>query len=77
MRWMGHVARMGKGEAFIGFWWENLRKTYHIHTRRKLEDNIKMNLQKVGCGGINWIELVQDIDRWRALVNVIMNLRVP
>jgi len=45
--------------------------------RHRWEDNIKMDLQEVGCGGMNWIELAQDRDRWRALVNVIMNLRVP
>ena len=43
---------------------------------RRWEDNIKKDLQEVGCGGMDWIDLVQDRDRWRALVNAIMNLRV-
>jgi len=45
--------------------------------RRRWEDNIKMDFQEVGCGGMNWIELAQDRDRWRSLVNAVMNLRVP
>jgi hypothetical protein len=44
--------------------------------RHRWEDNIRMDLQEVGCGGMDWIGLVQDTDRWRALVNVVMNLRV-
>ena len=45
--------------------------------RRRWEDNIKMYLQEVGGGGMDWIELAQDWNRWRALVTVVMNLRVP
>jgi hypothetical protein len=44
--------------------------------RRRWEDNIKMDCQEVGCGGVDWIELVQDRDRWRALVNAVMDFRV-
>jgi hypothetical protein len=40
------------------------------------EDNIRMDLRKMGCGGMDWIDLAQDRDRWRALVNTVMNLRV-
>jgi hypothetical protein len=46
-------------------------------SRHRWEDNNKMDLQEVGCGDMNWIELAQDRDRWRALVIVVMNLQVP
>ena len=45
--------------------------------RRRWEDNIKMAPQKVGCGGMDWIELAQNRDRWRTLVNAVTNFRVP
>ena len=45
--------------------------------RRRWEDNSKMDLQEVECGGMEWIDLAQDKDNWRALVNAVMNLRVP
>ena len=45
--------------------------------RRRWEDNIKMDIQEVGCVGMDWISLAQDRDRWQALVNAVMNLRVP
>jgi hypothetical protein len=45
--------------------------------KRRWEDNIKMDLQEVGCGSMDWIELAHGCDRWRALVNAIMNFRVP
>jgi len=45
--------------------------------RRRWEDNNKMDLQELGCGVMDWIELAEDRNRWRALVNAAMNLRVP
>ena len=45
--------------------------------RRRWVDNIKMDLQEVGCGGMDWIELAQDGDRWRALVNAVKNFGIP
>jgi len=78
MIWAGHVARMGRGEAYTGFWWGNLRERDHFRRPRHTWDSsIKMDLQEVGCGGIDWIELAQDRDRWRVLVTAIMNLWVP
>ena len=56
----------------------NLRERDHLKKpKRRWEDNMKMDLKEVGCGGIDWIELAQDSDRWRALVSAVMNIRVP
>jgi len=45
--------------------------------RRRWDNDIRMDLQEVECGGMDWIDLAQDMDRWQALVNAIMNLQVP
>jgi len=74
MRWAGHVERMGRGEAYTEFWWgKNEGKRSLGRPRRRWEDNIKMDLHEVGCGGMDWIELAQDRDGWRAVVNAVMN----
>ena len=78
MRSAGHVARMGKRRGvyrvLVG---KPEGKRPLGRPRRRWEDNIKMDLQEVGCGVVDWIELAQDRDRWRSLVNAVMNLRVP
>jgi hypothetical protein len=74
MRWAGHVARIRNGVR--GLVWKPEGKRPLGRPRRRLEDNIKMDLQEVGGWSMELIELVQDTDRWRALVNVVMNLRV-
>jgi len=53
------------------------RKRQLGRPRLRWADNIKMDLQEVGFGGMDWIDLAQDGDRWRALVNAVMNIRVP
>jgi hypothetical protein len=77
MRWVGHVARMGekRGAHRILVGRPEGRRLLGRH-RRRWKDNIKMDLQEVGWG-TDWIELAQDRDRSRALVNAVMNLRVP
>jgi hypothetical protein len=65
---------MGERRVLVG---KPEGKTPLGRPRCRWEDNIKMNLQEVDCGDIEWIDLAQDRDIWRALVNVVMNLRVP
>ena len=78
MRWVGHVARMGERRGvyrvLVG---KRENKSPLGRPRHRWEDNIKMDLQEVGCGDMVWIDLAQDRDRWRALVNAVMNLWVP
>jgi len=77
MRWAGHVRRMVEGRGvhrvLVG---KPEGKRPLERSRLRWEDNIKMDLREVGVGG-DWMELAQDKDRWRALVNTVMNLRIP
>ena len=78
MRWAGHVARMaedrGVHRVLLG---KPEGKRPLGRPRRKLENNIKMELQEVGGGRGDWMELAQDRDGWRALVGTVRNFRVP
>ena len=76
MRWAGHVARTGRGiyRVLVG---KHEGKKLCLRPRRRWEDNIKMDLNEEGCGSMDWIELSQNRDIWVALVNAVMNLRVP
>jgi len=62
---------------FRGLVWKPEGKRPVGKPSRRWEDNIKTDLQELGCGGMDWVELAQDRDRWRAVVNVVMKLRVP
>ena len=78
MRWARHVVRMGEGRGvqrvLVG---KPEGKRPLGRPRRRWEDNIKIDLQEVGGGCGDWMELAQDRDRWRAFVNTVMSLRVP
>jgi hypothetical protein len=77
MIWAGHVAHMGeKRGAYRILAGRREGRRPLGRPRRRWEDNIKTDLQELGRG-IDWIELAQDRDRWRALVDAVMNLRVP
>jgi hypothetical protein len=78
MRWVGHIMRVGDGRGvYRVLRGKPERKSPLGRPRHRWEDNIKVDLQEVGYGVIDWMELVQDRDRWRALVNVVVNLWVP
>ena len=77
MRWVGHVARMGEERgAYRVLVGKPEGKRPLGRSRRRWVD-IRIDLQEVGCGYVDWIRLAQDRDRWRTLVNAVMNLRVP
>jgi hypothetical protein len=78
LRWAGRVERTGERRGVYSILVGNTERKRPLgRSRRKWEDNIKMDLQEVGCGVVDWIELAQDRDRWRARVNAVMKLRVP
>jgi len=78
MRWAGHVARMGEDRGvqrvLMG---KPERKRPLVRPIHRWEDNIKMDLQDVGGGRGDWMELAQDRNRWRALVGTVRDFRVP
>jgi len=75
MRWAGHVARMGEGRGvYRVLVWKPEGKRPMGRPRRRWEDNVTMDLQEVGGGCGDWMELAEDRDRWRALVSMVMNL---
>jgi len=78
MRWAGHVAHMGekRGIYRVLVGKPEGRRPLRRHKCR-WEDNIKMDIQEVGCGGIDWIKMAEDRDRWQALVNAVMKLQAP
>ena len=78
MRWAGHVADMGDEKGVYRFLLGKPEGRRQLgRSRRRWVDNIRTDLQELGCGYMDWIGLAQDRDRWRTLVNAVMNLRVP
>jgi hypothetical protein len=78
MRWAGHVARIGeKRTAYRILVGKPEGKRPLGRARRRWVDNIKIDLSEIESDGVNWIDMAQDRDQWRALVNMVMSLRVP
>ena len=77
MRWAGYVARMSEERGSWVLVGKPEGKRPLGRPRRRWVDNIRMDLQEVGCGYMDWIGLAQDRERWRTLVNAVMNLGVP
>jgi hypothetical protein len=77
MRWTKHVASIGTVETYTGFWWENLREIDHLEdTDLDWRIILRWIFRKWEVEGMDWIDLAQERDRWRALVNAVMNLWV-
>jgi DNA-binding PadR family transcriptional regulator len=74
MRWAGYVARMGEKRNAYRILPEGKRLLER--PRLRWEDNIKMDLRDIGWDGMDWIDLTQDRDQWRALANTVMNIRI-
>jgi hypothetical protein len=78
MRWAGHVACMGeKRNAYRILVGKPEGRRPLGRPRRRWVDNIKVDLREIGQDGVDWVNLAQDSDHWRALVNTVMNLWVP
>jgi hypothetical protein len=78
MRWAGHVARMGVKRNACGILMGKPDGKRPLGwPRRRWVDNIKKNIREIGWDGMDWIDLAEDREQWRALVNTVMNLRVP
>jgi hypothetical protein len=77
MRWAGNVARIRENKACRILVGKPEGKRPLGRPRRRWEDNSKMDLTEIGWDGMDWIDVAQDRDQWRALVNTVMNLRVP